>query len=744
MHRMKEQMTMITKDNGNLSSPPLQIPSSPGSTKSRIPTGSPVSRHASTARLVLPVTSKNIAGISQTKYNDEFIPGPHSSGDVTPLASVTPHSSLPGPGISALAAAFSNTVPQQSPFLETSPLHSSFPTQGETQPNTSVAPSNYGSFERSRSFRGAPGWAGPSTLEDPEIVKRHLVQPSEISQVDDSLDTGNQQITSLCDASCDGNTKQPNDATNCRGDDDEFSSLRLQGGDVTRPIYKWTEEAEARAQGHGRQGRSQSFHLTRPAPENDILDIECIKVPGGFRRNFIRRNVGSSPQNDFESGIRSTYGRRRFFTNSFIEFLTIYGHFAGEELDEDEESQEPSRYPSSRGYAHMDEENNEGDRDPTETSGLLTAGRRKRKERKAQGGSSILGASLLLLKSFIGTGVLFMPKAYLNGGMLFSNIVLVFVAALSYHCCVLLTKTHLKVEGSFGDMGGALYGNWLRSMILISIVISQIGFAATYFVFTSENLQAFIMAVSNGKTHISIPWLISMQLVVFLPFSLLRDISKLGLTALIADVLILFGILVLYYYDIATLVRQGGPADIVNFNPKDWALYIGTAIFTFEGIGLIIPIQETMKSPQKFPVVLGRVMIIIIAVYLSVGSISYAAFGSKTETVIILNLPQDDKLVNGVQFLYSIAILLSTPLQIFPAIRITENELFTRSGRHNPYIKWKKNCFRFVAVILCAGVAWLGAADLDKFVSLVGGFACVPLIYIYPVSLETPTFAKMF
>lgn len=118
------------------------------------------------------------------------------------------------------------------------------------------------------------------------------------------------------------------------------------------------------------------------------------------------------------------------------------------------------------------------------------------------------------------------------------------------------------------------------------------------------------------------------------------------------------------------------------------------------------------------------------------GALSYAAFGSSTKTVILLNLPQDNKFVNSVQFLYSLAILLSTPLQLFPAIRIMENGLFTRSGKYNPYIKWKKNVFRFVLVVLCALIAWGGAADLDKFVALVGSFACVPLVYVYPVSIR--------
>ena len=88
---------------------------------------------------------------------------------------------------------------------------------------------------------------------------------------------------------------------------------------------------------------------------------------------------------------------------------------------------------------------------------------------------------------------------YSNGGMLFSNLVLLFVAALSYYCFVLLVKTRLRVAGSFGDIGGILYGERMRILILSSIIISQIGFAAAYIVFTSENLQAFIRKDSQAQ-----------------------------------------------------------------------------------------------------------------------------------------------------------------------------------------------------------------------------------------------------
>ncbi|PKS05288.1 hypothetical protein jhhlp_008660 [Lomentospora prolificans] len=689
---------------------------------------SSVPRAESIARLASPIpqapalgTSPALSHISAGRNNGNTDTPNGRSASPAPLAGAGASSS--GPGISALAAALSNSIGTSPPRFGTPPgraalldptLRSQSPALSNIPP--SATPTNYGSFDN----RTRPAY------EDPEVVKRHLVQPT-----DATSDT----------SSAHAKGKQPADAADTSADDEEFSSLRLQGGDVTRGIYKWTEEAEAR----NKMQRSQSFVQPRPEPESEVLDIKNMKVPGGFRRDFLRRTVEDQQGAVGREEAGELGPPPKLFTTSFLEFLTLYGHFAGEELEEDDEVLLPGEYFSSGAEEgdYFGDESSDSDREPMEDSALLTPSRRKRrrKERGGSGSNSPMGAALLLLKSFVGTGVLFLPRAFLNGGMLFSNLVLLGVAALSYYCFVLLVSVRLKIDGSFGDLGGVLYGGWFRKLILFSIVISQIGFVAAYIVFTSENLRAVIMAVSDCKTHVPITWLIVLQMIIFLPFSLLRDLGKLGFTALIADAFILIGLAYLLYYDILTL-NANGVADIIQFNKNDWTLFIGTAIFTFEGIGLIIPIQESMKNPQKFPKVMFVVMVIITTLFVTMGAVSYAAYGSKTETVVLLNLPQDNKLVNATQFLYSIAILLSTPLQLFPAIKISENALFTKSGKYNPYIKWQKNIFRFLLVTACTLIAWGGADNLDKFVALVGNFACIPLVYIYPPMLHYRAVAR--
>ena len=103
-------------------------------------------------------------------------------------------------------------------------------------------------------------------------------------------------------------------------------------------------------------------------------------------------------------------------------------------------------------------------------------------------------------------------------------------------------------------------------------------------IFVAKNL--FTVARNALNMNVALKWFIIGQVLLFVPMSMIRKIGRLSFTALIADAFILLGLGYLYYYDILKLSRDS-LADIQFFNHKDFALFIGTAVFTFEGIGLV-------------------------------------------------------------------------------------------------------------------------------------------------------------
>lgn len=150
---------------------------------------------------------------------------------------------------------------------------------------------------------------------------------------------------------------------------------------------------------------------------------------------------------------------------------------------------------------------------------------------------------------------------------------------------------------------------------------------------------------------------------------------------------------------------------------------------------LVIPIVESMERPEKFPFVLTLGMIIVCVIYILIGMISYLAYGDTIQSAVIYNFPVDNKVTLTVKILYSIAICLTAPLMLFPALKIIENALFYKfkSGKDSFSVKWSKNIYRIILCVLCAAVAFgIGGDNLDKFVSLVGSIACVPLCFIFP------------
>jgi proton-coupled amino acid transporter len=98
------------------------------------------------------------------------------------------------------------------------------------------------------------------------------------------------------------------------------------------------------------------------------------------------------------------HGRQaNVFTKSFIDFLAMYGHFAGEDLDDEEGGDfEPAVY---------DEEEGEGEESGSGLSRTESTPLIPKAQQPPQGDATPAKAVFLLLKSFVGTGIMFLPKA---------------------------------------------------------------------------------------------------------------------------------------------------------------------------------------------------------------------------------------------------------------------------------------------------------------------------------------------
>lgn len=69
-----------------------------------------------------------------------------------------------------------------------------------------------------------------------------------------------------------------------------------------------------------------------------------------------------------------------------------------------------------------------------------------------------------------------------------------------------------------------------------------------------------------------------------------------------------------------------------------------TTVFAMEGIGAVMPIENSMLRPQHFlgcPGVLNTAMTTVVSLYGVIGFLGYVRYGDEAAGSITLNLPED-------------------------------------------------------------------------------------------------------
>ena len=173
---------------------------------------------------------------------------------------------------------------------------------------------------------------------------------------------------------------------------------------------------------------------------------------------------------------------------------------------------------------------------------------------------------------------------------------------------------------------------------------------------------------STCTTLVSLIFIICTALGLFLvtaPLCLIRRIEVFAFTFLIADALIVFTAGTIVVYGIMHLNDNGGQwgEGIELFNSNLWLTVIGSAIFSYEGIGVVLPIIEVTEDPKKFPKILLAVLMTNMILYTGFGQFCYFVWGSKLKDYpLITGILPAGPVSYVLKILYSVNIVISVAL----------------------------------------------------------------------------------
>jgi proton-coupled amino acid transporter len=93
-----------------------------------------------------------------------------------------------------------------------------------------------------------------------------------------------------------------------------------------------------------------------------------------------------------------------------------------------------------------------------------------------------------LLKGFVASAVLYLPKSFVNGGYGFSIIALVVSCIVTIYCAMLLLQVRqVTKSSSYSELGFKLYGRVGKAFVDVALCLSQIGFVSAYPYFIMVN-----------------------------------------------------------------------------------------------------------------------------------------------------------------------------------------------------------------------------------------------------------------
>lgn len=220
------------------------------------------------------------------------------------------------------------------------------------------------------------------------------------------------------------------------------------------------------------------------------------------------------------------------------------------------------------------------------------------------------------------------------------------------------------------------------------LLITQFGFCCVYALFVSENLRQVHIKllrkhelligvhfqVISGLSKSKIDLDVHIYMIALLPLMIIlnyvKSLKHLAIASAIANLLQCTGLVIVFYnllQDLPNTWERPSFVDIARF-----PLYMGTAIYAFEGIGLVLPLQKEMREPESFGGscgVLNTGMTVVACLYIAVGFFGYLKFGADVKGSITLNLPAEP-LYETCRLMFAIAIYLSYAIQFYVPFNI--------------------------------------------------------------------------
>lgn len=357
-----------------------------------------------------------------------------------------------------------------------------------------------------------------------------------------------------------------------------------------------------------------------------------------------------------------------------------------------------------------------------------------------------------LLKASLGTGILAMPIAFSYAGLAGGIIATILTALVCTHCAYVLVKcAHTlyyrtrSTAMSFADVAeislkngpqwGRRWSTFIRQCITYGLFVTYFGTCAVYTVIIARNFQQVIEHYTGSEMNLRV--MIALLLIPLILLSWIPNLKYLAPVSMVANVFMCVGLGITFYYLVTDMPPLSERPMFVNV--LHWPPFFAIVIFAMEAIGVVMPLENQMKTPQNFIGICGVLnqgMSGVTLIYILLGFLGYVRYGDQAEGSITLNLPVEEIPAQAVKILIALAVYCTFGLQFYVCLDIAWAGIKDKFKKRPTLVNYTMRTILVTAAVLLA----VAVPTIGPFIGLIGAFCFSILGLLIPILIEMVTF----
>ena len=303
-------------------------------------------------------------------------------------------------------------------------------------------------------------------------------------------------------------------------------------------------------------------------------------------------------------------------------------------------------------------------------------------EERSRRGVGVLAATISLVKTCIGTGVMALPFAFNEAGALALPCLLL-LGCWNYHNCKQLLHARVameaRVESHHLRATNSAYSAVVHAAIGRAGVLINEGSICVSLTLVCASLQ--VQAAQLMTASLDVPYSICIVATGcgLVPLVLLRSLNKLASVAAVSLSVLALSLLAVGAHGLALYGPPSWPppAALIRWPaPHAVAIFFGIASFSFGLQALLMPVQDGMSHPQRASTAVAYASAVVVGAYAVIALLLAWIFDADpagVQQVILLNLGHESLLASTVQLGSALVAVLSYPLPMMPVVQLAVN-----------------------------------------------------------------------